>query len=293
METPLVSILLASYNAETFIVDTIKSVIDNAYQNWELIISDDKSSDRTIELVTEISSNDSRIKIFSHMQNIGDYPNRNRAASYANGKYIKYLDHDDLIYKYSLCYMVEAMESNKEAALGLGFSLVDDILPYPIVNLPNQTFREEYIGKGFLGYGPSASIIKKSAFEAIGGFLENSFVGDQDLWMRIALQYPVIKLQPALVWYRVHPLQESRREKKDIFNMNIRHNIRVDYLNKAKMFFSENEYRYANDKLNQNFARLILREIIIKRNFLSGLKLYKKSPLSFFDLLKGFTGYKK
>jgi glycosyltransferase involved in cell wall biosynthesis len=293
METVLVSILLASYNAEKFITDTVNSVIDNAYTNWELIISDDNSTDNTIELVTKIAANESRIKIFAHTKNIGDYPNRNRAATYAKGKYIKYLDHDDLMYKYSLCYMVEAMEKNPTAALGLGFSVVDDIAPYPIINLPQQTFRDEYLGKGFLGYGPSASIIKKSAFEGVGGFLENSFVGDQDLWMRIALENAVIKLQPALVWYRVHPQQESKREKSNILNINVRQNIRIDYLNKVKSFFSVDEFRLAKSRLDQNFARLILREIIVKRNIVSGYKLFRISSLSFLSLLKGFFGYKQ
>ena len=98
MERPLVSVLMTSYNRENYIGEAIQSVIDSTYQNWELIICDDGSTDNTLAIAQGFAKQDDRIKIFINEKTLGDYPNRNRAASHAQGKYIRYLDSDDYIY---------------------------------------------------------------------------------------------------------------------------------------------------------------------------------------------------
>jgi glycosyltransferase involved in cell wall biosynthesis len=93
-----------------YIAEAIDSVINSNYQNWELIIVDDCSKDRTVEIARKYEKQDDRIKVYVNKTNLGDYPNRNRAASYAKGKYLKYVDADDLIYPHGLEVMVRALE---------------------------------------------------------------------------------------------------------------------------------------------------------------------------------------
>ena len=288
-----VSILMTAYNAENYIAEAIESVLQSHYKLWELIILDDNSSDGTFKIIEKFALNNSMIRVYKNETNLGDYPNRNKAASYATGKYLKYIDNDDVLYKYSLNYMVEAMEKYPEAALAIGFNQIDDNTPYPIYNSSQQTYNSQFLGKSFLGYGPSAAIIKRDSFEQVGGFLEKDFVGDQELWLRLALEFPVIKLQPSLIWYRVHPVQESNRERKNIFNNDIRFKINLECLEKGKHLLTETEYKNAKKKQKQHYSRFIMRHIFKNKKISEGYILYKKSKLSFYELLQGFKSFIK
>ena len=93
-----VSILTTVYNRDKYLAACINSVLASSYQDWELIIVDDVSTDTSLAISKSYEQKDARIKVYVNDKNLGDYPNRNKAASYAKGKYLKYLDADDLIY---------------------------------------------------------------------------------------------------------------------------------------------------------------------------------------------------
>lgn len=95
MVSDLVSIIMPSWNAEKYISQSIQSVIDQTYQNWELIIVDDCSADRTDEVVQPYLS-DPRIKYLKNEKNLGAALARNRALREAEGEWIAFLDADDL-----------------------------------------------------------------------------------------------------------------------------------------------------------------------------------------------------
>lgn len=92
----LVSIITPTFNSEKFISETIKSVQNQTYQNWELVIVDDASSDKTVQIVQDFASNDSRIKLHKLTENAGAGVARNFATNKAIGRYIAFLDADDL-----------------------------------------------------------------------------------------------------------------------------------------------------------------------------------------------------
>src|SRR5688572_26575631 len=126
-DRPLVSVLMTAYNREKYIAESIESVLRSTYIHFELIIVDDASKDRTVEIAR--SYKDPRIQVYVNEKNLGDYPNRNRAASYASGKYIKYLDADDIIYYYGLGVMVEYIERFPKAGFALA-SIVSNEKPF-------------------------------------------------------------------------------------------------------------------------------------------------------------------
>jgi glycosyltransferase involved in cell wall biosynthesis len=293
MENITVSVLMAAYNAERFIGEAIESVINSDFTDWELIIVDDRSTDGTYGICEKYVQINDRIRLYKNEKNLGDYPNRNKVASYANGTYLKYLDNDDVLYKYSLSYMVEAMEKFPSAALAIGFHMIDDSEPYPIFYTSQETYKAQFLGKGFLSYGPSSAIIKRDAFESTGGFVEQKFVGDQELWLRLALKHGAVKLQPSLIWYRVHTDQESNRERKNILNNDVRYKINLQSLENGKHFFTESEYQYAKHKIKQHYARFILRYAIKSKRLSNSVQLFKKSGLKFWQLLQGFKPYLK
>lgn len=209
---PLVSVLMTVYNREKYIVQAIESVINSTYQNWELIIVDDQSTDSSIEFARKYEQDDDRISIYINNVNLGDYPNRNKAASYAKGKYIKYLDSDDVMYRYCLTEMVHAMEKNPMAAFGVCSFQQDVDLIYPYMVSPKEAYSIEYLHKKpFLHIGPSFSIIRTDAFREFNGFLDVRHYGDSNMWLRLAQKYPVVRLNQNLIWYRISGNQEGSK----------------------------------------------------------------------------------
>lgn len=96
MENPLVSIITPSFNSEKFIRETIKSIQNQTYSNWEMIIVDDCSTDNTFSIIKEMALNDNRIRFFRLEKNSGTGIARNSALSKSKGKYIAFVDSDDL-----------------------------------------------------------------------------------------------------------------------------------------------------------------------------------------------------
>ena len=87
-----ISVLMTAFNREKYIGEAIESVLASTFKDFELIIVDDCSSDKTVEIAKNYENLDKRVKVFLNEKNLGDYSNRNKAASLANGKYIKYVD---------------------------------------------------------------------------------------------------------------------------------------------------------------------------------------------------------
>jgi len=101
----LVSILMTAYNRERYIAEAIESVLRSSYDELELIVVDDGSSDGTRAVAERYAAIDRRARVYVNDVNLGDYPNRNRAASYARGVYLKYVDSDDVLYPHAIAVM--------------------------------------------------------------------------------------------------------------------------------------------------------------------------------------------
>lgn len=105
----LVSIIMPSYNTAKYISAAIESILNQTYENWELIIVDDCSTDNTDEILTEYAKKDSRIRYYKNEKNSGAAVARNRALRQAKGKWVAFLDSDDLWEKDKLekqiCFM--------------------------------------------------------------------------------------------------------------------------------------------------------------------------------------------
>lgn len=109
---PLVSIITPLYNSEKYIAETIESVLAQTYSNWEMIIVDDCSKDNGVEIVEKYREKDKRIKLYQNEINKGVSYTRNRSIDIAQGKYIAFLDSDDLWKKEKLEKQINFMEQN-------------------------------------------------------------------------------------------------------------------------------------------------------------------------------------
>ena len=112
MNNDLVSIIMPSYNCGKYVEETIRSVQAQTYQNWEIIFVDDCSPDDTVKLVSELLEKDSRIKLYQNHRNSGAAVSRNYALREAKGRWIAFLDSDDLWEPTKLEKQVKFMEEN-------------------------------------------------------------------------------------------------------------------------------------------------------------------------------------
>lgn len=111
-KAPKVSVIMAAYNAEPYIAEAIDSIIEQTYQDWELIVIDDGSIDCTADIVNKY--NDKRIRYLANDKNYGQGVTRNRGISVAQGKYIAIMDADDIAFPNRLRHQVDYMDNNAD-----------------------------------------------------------------------------------------------------------------------------------------------------------------------------------
>jgi glycosyltransferase involved in cell wall biosynthesis len=112
MENPLISVITPCYNSAPFIAQTIESVLAQTYQNWEMIIIDDCSTDGSYETVLEYAEKDRRIKVYRLEHNSGAAVCLNKAIELSQGQYIAFLDSDDLWFPQKLEKLLRFMQEH-------------------------------------------------------------------------------------------------------------------------------------------------------------------------------------
>jgi len=210
MTTPLVSVLMTAYNRERYIGDSIASVLAQRFSDFELIVVDDSSTDRTLEIAKEYESRDKRVRVSRNERNLGDYPNRNRAATLARGTLIKYHDSDDLMYPHCLETMVPPMIAEPSAPIGLSLSKAFLGGPSPMLLTPRLSYQREFLGQGMFMGGPACGIFRRAEFLQLGGFPDRGVISDFIFWLHACARVNVLTLPGDLFWYRMHPAQEGQ-----------------------------------------------------------------------------------
>jgi glycosyltransferase involved in cell wall biosynthesis len=254
---PLVSVLMTVYNRELYIAEAIDSVINSTYQNWELIIVDDRSTDTSLDIAKQYEARDKRISVYLNEENLGDYPNRNKAASYAKGIFINYVDADDAIYPFGLEQMVYYMQKNPNAAIGI-CRHNDPTVMYPVVYDKEAAIKEHFLTKSFLTNAPGSVVIRKSCFDAIGGFTKYRHISDNLMWIRLAMKYDIVKLPRELNWARHHEAQELKYRKKKTDPIVQLYAISRMLIEEDSCPLSDSDKRQAINLLDQRYFRKIL-----------------------------------
>ena len=193
----------------------------------EIVIVDDGSTDNTVAVARSFLK-DKRVSVYVNEFNLQQFPNRNKAAGYANGKYIKYVDSDDTIYSHSLALMVKVMESNPDC--GLGFSHYSGNSKYPLPHRysSKEIVAEHFFGGGILFTGPIGTIIRKDVFYFVGGFELFGMPSDNHFTLKVASRFPVVSMYRDLIWWRAHDDQAFSAVNDDvnIFN-NLKWNLDI------------------------------------------------------------------
>jgi hypothetical protein len=149
-------------------------------------------------------------------RNLGDYPNRNRAAALASGRYLKYHDSDDVLYPHCLEIMVRLLEAEPDAGFGLTAGPGWPGGPTPILSTPRMSYQREFLGYGMFMCGPVCAMFRADVFKRLGGFpTDVGPAGDYVFWLRACALHPVVLFPGDLFWYRTHAGQELRSPSAD------------------------------------------------------------------------------
>ena len=126
METALVSIIMPMYNAGKFLSKSIESVLEQTYQNWELLLIDDGSKDDSIDIALAFTEKDSRIFLLKNEQNMGIAKTRNKGIEASKGQYIAFLDSDDIWDREKLEKQIRFMQENDYVITFTAYELMDE-----------------------------------------------------------------------------------------------------------------------------------------------------------------------
>jgi len=278
---PLVSVLMTAYNREIFIKESVESVIHSTYKNIELIIVDDGSTDNTIDVVKALMLNDKRIKLFQNENNLGDYPNRNKAAGYAIGKYMLYVDSDDTIQPDAIEYCVKNLELYSTS----DFSVIyphQDIRSPQLLNA-TSSIRKHFFEKSFLNLGPGGVVFKRDFFFS-NGMYSIKYGPANDLYshLKFASKGYVLLLPYRYLNYRIHDGQESTNKYRYLYlNQNYINGVFED----LNLPLSTKEKRQTKKRYSRNNFITIIKYILKTGNLMKGISAVRKANFSFSDLL--------
>jgi len=204
---PLVSVIIPAYNAVAFISDAIESVLGQTYKNFEIIVIDDGSTDSTPRLLSKYKPT---IKIFS-INHSGPASARNVGIRNSSGKYIAFLDADDLWEKDKLLKQIMYMEKNSDLGFSytyaICFSDCDGKKIYSKelrCNLEGNVFQNLFWSNFIVN---STVMVKRICLEKVGLLDESKdIIGseDYDLWLRLSREYKLGLIPEILTEYRIH-----------------------------------------------------------------------------------------
>jgi teichuronic acid biosynthesis glycosyltransferase TuaG len=219
IEAPLVSTFVPTYNGAEFISQTIESVLEQTYDNFELIVVDDHSSDNTVAVVETFARKDTRVKIFTAGVRRGPCHARNVALSHCSGSLLCWLDQDDLWMPDKLAMQVSVMARNADVGLVYTYFDAFDSETKDRLHWPDgrRDFEGDVLTALFaLGcfIGSSTCMFRREVFGSAPPHLrerEFSFGDDYYLWLTIALRWRVARIPQVLAAYRRHASNESTR----------------------------------------------------------------------------------
>jgi teichuronic acid biosynthesis glycosyltransferase TuaG len=216
MAEPLVSVIIPAYNAEKYLDETIKSILAQTYSNWELIVVDDGSTDGTASLAKKYAAQDKRIA-YLYQTNQRMASARNTGIKHASGKYIAFLDADNLFLRNKLAVQVAHLETNPGAGVSYAKILhFRDGAPNVLYENKNESPLAEDQFRDLL-YRNSINVlsvlIRRECFDKYGAFKENWRACDEQyVWINLAANGAKFAYLPEIVGLlRLHANEYSRR----------------------------------------------------------------------------------
>ncbi|MGY1808897.1 glycosyltransferase family 2 protein [Blastococcus sp. SYSU D00669] len=226
MSAPLVSILLPTYNGERFLRAALHSALAQSYEDIELVVGDDASTDSTPAILAEVAASDARVRVIRHETNLGGFGNPAALLGEARGEYVKFLLHDDVLAEDCVEELLWGMQTFPEVSLAFSRRALIDAdgrpLPghefAPLLDRPGTVDGRE-LGDAMLAtctnaIGELTTVLFRRAdvdvdqlWQVDGTRLEA--LGDLALWLGLLRRGPAFYTPSVLSQFRVHPGQST------------------------------------------------------------------------------------
>ena len=246
---PLISVVMPVYNADQYVAESIRSILDQTYKNFEFIIVDDASNDSTSRIINDFKKNDKRIILITNKGNLGVTKSLNIALAKASGKYVVRMDADDWSYPERFKFQVELMEKNPEVVVsGSYVEVCDSNLKTKYVRKYHRNDTE--IRKHIFRYSPFAhpatiwktDILKKERYNETLTTCQ-----DYELYFRVGKIGKFMNLDKPLLKLRLHnrsvsAVQNDLQWKNTVlirFNAVLMHGYQMTTLDKIYNFLQE------------------------------------------------------
>lgn len=296
---PLFSIASITYNSGKWVSQTIESVLASTFTDFEFLISDDCSADNSWDIIQQY--HDPRIRSWRNENNLGEYANRNKVLREARGKYILFVDGDDMLYKNTLQQLSIYVHDFPEAIMVWGvWSHQLNFCVFPVLLQPVETMNWIYAANlpiAVMGFGET--LFNVDVLLAAGGFSEAFISGDTYIKKRLALEGPVLLVPIGFMFWRRSAGQASNKLDRGLNGyMN---NVLIDRNVLATDYFSHHPAELGIYKHNclVRDIKILFRRTFLKGKLLLGFRtfrqlhfslkhlsyLFKKADLSYHDVL--------
>jgi glycosyltransferase involved in cell wall biosynthesis len=226
-KSPVVSVLLPVYNAEKYIAAAIESVLRQTFKDFEFIIIDDCSSDRSWEIVKKYSKQDKRIVALRNEHNLKGCNTLNKGLKLVRGKYVARVDHDDWSYQDRLEKQFKFMESHSDVGIVGGvMEIINET--GKVIGKRKYNLSDREIRRKFFWYSPFSHplvMIRKSVLDKVG-YYNPAFApaDDYELYFRIGKESKFANLPDVLLKYRVvtNSMTHSLTKKMELATLKVR-----------------------------------------------------------------------
>lgn len=237
----LISVVLPVYNGEKYLRESIESVIAQTYQNWELLILDDCSTDNSADIAIEFAKRDSRILYYKNEMNLRLPRNLNKGFSLAKGNFLTWTSDDNRFKPEAFKKMHQALVSNKAQFVFASCRIIDaqgKEIEYIIVN---DLSKKCLVGRNPVG---ACFMYTRKAYEQIGEYNPDLlFVEDFDYWQRLYARFGAVTINEILYEYRWHDTALTNTMRKDVFYRNLEAML-LKNRNSFGKLDDEEEYNY-------------------------------------------------
>ncbi|MEN6318260.1 MAG: glycosyltransferase [Syntrophaceae bacterium] len=230
--SPLISVMICTYNGERYLSQTIESVLNQTYSNLELIIVDDGSTDHTVEIIKNYQKNDERIRLFTESHK-GFAASRNKALRESRGQWIAIIDHDDLCYPERLEMQLALTKAYPEA----DFCFCDTDFIDEDNNVIGSQFSNFDSGTPFLGEPFIEKVTAGKMLLQLGGFIDSEsvfirrgiaekygmvntkylYAADYDFFIRLGFEINFCFTRAKLSAWRLHKRQATKNNKAKLY----------------------------------------------------------------------------
>jgi len=300
---PKVTVVIPAYNSSKYIEETINSILNQSFNDFELLIINDCSNDDTLEIIN--SYKDNRIRVFSNEKNMGITPTRNRGLELAKGKYVTFMDHDDIAPLYKFEKQVAFLDKNPDIGIyGGSWKFFGD--KSLLIKVPNYHEDIRVFSIFHCPFGSSTVMARKSMLNKYNLKYDANYPcsEDYDLWVHCLKHFKGANSDEIFLYYRIHENQASNKRSEILRNSDkkIKENILKELIPditedelEQHIFITINDIKKAINWINRIYDANDEKKIYSQDELHSFLKkvVYFLFYNAHYDGLKVYNEYKK